>query len=504
MNPGSQFEPPTNPYRGPYEQPTMPPAPQPPRRRGRGRLIAAVAGAVVVVLVAGAAVLVLTGRLSPLPGGQPGGARSSAPVAKGKPAAPPTLDVCAMVPKTEAERLVPGAPATGDSRDAADSGTVTFTCSWVNRRISYNEFWRSRELDIRVEQHKGEGAKTGRAMAQSIYELDYGGAKYRETAKPESREDEKEYISPMREIQGVGEGAFAQYTWRRSGDLLWYSFGEAQARNGDMTVKIKFQASQQPKDAKMLSNEGTKSITEENALREVTQLLTHVVKGVSTWQAANPDVLARAKPKPTATPTPAPSQPSASPTVLAAFPVLCEKVSATALQLVPEGEKRARALEEGKEQQTECRWLNRELPLSGGGHKLRSALVTVHEFADRAGGPDQGAAKGMYAQKRGANQDLGFGGIFWGKMAEIKGLGDAAFHQYVTIKKGDIHSGTGTIVLRRGATVLVVDYSGVDVPKGATADSGDAKLVTEQEGRAGALKLARALADALAEQPTGS
>ncbi|MBB5082565.1 hypothetical protein [Nonomuraea endophytica] len=503
MNPGSQFEPPTNPYRGPFEQPTMPPAQLPPPRR-RGWIVALVAAVVVLVLGAGAvAALVLTGRAT-LPGVRPTAAKPTGVPSgsgSGKPAAPSALDVCAMVPPKEAERLVPGATVSGDSRDAPDSYTISFTCNWANRRISYNEFWRSREIDIRVEQHKGEGAKTGRSMAQSSYELDLSGAKYRETAKPELRKGEKEYISPMREIPGVGEGAFVQYTWRRSGDLLWYSFGEAQARNGDMTVKVKFQASQQPKDAQMLTNEGTKSINEENALREASALVGHVVKGMAAWQAANPNVLAQPKPKVSTSPT---ARPTLSPTPVAVFPPVCQKVAQVALELVPEGETRARDAEAGQERQSECRWLNKKIPMEGAGYKLRSAMITIHEFTNRAGAEDQGAARGLYARKRGANQEMGFGGITWSKITDVKDLGDSAFSQYVTFKKGLLHNGSGTVVLRVGAKVVLVDYAGVDVPEGAAPNSAKARLLADREAREGALKLARAFAAAMKEQPTGS
>ncbi|MFI6295497.1 hypothetical protein ACIBEJ_28155 [Nonomuraea sp. NPDC050790] len=503
MNPGSQFEPPTNPYRGPFEQPTMPPAQLPPPRR-RGWLVALIAAAVVVVLGAGAvAALVLTGRVA-LPGARPPAAQPTSPPSgsgTGKPAAPSALDVCAMVPGQEVERLVPGATVSGDSRDTPDSYTISFTCNWRNNRISFNEYWRSREIDVRVEQHKGEGAKTGRAMAQSSYELDLSSAKFRETAKPEPRKGEKEYISPMRELPGVGEGAFVQYTWRRSGNLLWYSYGEAQARSGDMTVKVKFQASQQPKDAGMLTNEGTQSINEDNALREVSGLVGHVVKGMAAWQAANPHVLAQPKPKVTTSPT---ARPTLSPTPVAAFPPVCEKVAQVALELVPEGETRAREAQAGQERQSECRWLNRKIPMEGAGYKLRSAMITVHEFTNRAGAEDQGAAKGMYAQRRGANQEMGFGGITWSEMTDVKGLGDGAFSQYVTFKKGLLHNGSGTVVMRVGAKVILVDYAGVDVPEGAAPNGAKARLLPDREAREGALKLARAFAAALKEQPIGS
>lgn len=496
MNPGSEYEPPTHPYRRPVVPFEPPPPPRPPRR---GWVLPVVAAVLVLLLGGGVAgaylwydrVLSSTREPAERPSASPG---RNVTAATG-------LDVCAMVPAQEAERLAPGATVAANSRDNADSYTISFTCNWLNNRIPYGEYWRSREIDVRVEQHKGNGNKTGRAMAQNAFDLDYQGAKFRETAKPAPEKGEKEYISPTKEIEGVGDGAFAQYTWRRSGDLLWYSYGVAQARVGDMTIEVKFQAGQQRKDARIMSNQGTQSINEENAIREVTGLVTHVAKGVGDWKGRNPDVLAQPRGEVTKSPV---AQPTPSATPLAAFPPLCRQVSGAATGLVPGGETRALGTEAGAGERFECRWLNRRIPLDGGGVKLRSAMVTVQLFANRAGGADHGAAKGAYAQKHGGNAEMSFGGIAWSEITDIEGLGDAAFSQYVAFKKGEVHNGAGAVVMRQGAKVITVDYAGVDVPEGATPNSAKARLLASGEARAGALALARAVSAALAKQPVGS
>jgi hypothetical protein len=510
VNPGSAFEPPTNPYRTPgrqFEQPTRPPGlpgpsgpPPPPAgpqgKRRRSWVLPVVAVAVVVLIAGGAGAYVVYGKVagSTPSAGKP--ARSTAP------AAAPALDVCSMLPKGEADRLVPQATVSKDSRDS--DYTLSFTCNWKNPRISYGEYWRSREIDVRVEQHRGDGAKTGRAMAQNSYEVDYGGGKYNETAKPTPEKGDKEYISPVKDLQGIGDAAFAQYVWRRSGSLLWYSYGEAHARVDDLTVKVKFQADQQRKDAKILNNETTQSVTEDNAIREAAAVLGHVAKGLAAWKAQHPNVLAQPDKAVTSTPT---VQATPSPTNLTVFPAACQGVTQVATQLVPSPTPRARGTEAGGDAQTECRWLNLDIPVGDGVKRIRSAMITTHRFTNRAGVADPPGALAFFASARGTRNSTAsssMGGISWSKVSDVPGLGEAAFSQYVRIRHGGTFAASGTVMVRQGATVVEVDYSGAERPKDEPANSAKVTLMPDKEARDGALSLTKAFLAELAGKPIGS
>ncbi|MEV4168930.1 hypothetical protein [Nonomuraea sp. NPDC049709] len=486
---------------GPPPGPPMPPPPRP----GRPAWVLPTLAAALVVLVAagGVGAYFLYGKIS--------GVTSPPPVQKSSPprqpqAAATAPDVCAMLPEDEADRLVPDATVARSSRDS--DYTVNFTCNWMNQRISFGEFWRSREIDVRVEQHKGEGAKTGRAMAQNSYEVEYRGGKFGETAKPSLDPDEKQYISPIKDVPGVGDGAFAQYTWRRDGKLLWYAYGTAHARVGDMTIEVKYQAGQQRKDAQILSNETTQAVTEANAIREVSGLVAHFAKGVAAWQAQHPNVLAKAEKSPSPSPTLSPSaRPTPSPTVLASFPADCAAVTATATRLVPEPTTRARGTEAGGDRQTECRWLNLDLSGGEGVTKIRSAMITVHRFTNRAGAVDEPAAKAYYVSEQGGDKftaDSSMGGITWGKLADVKGLGDQAYRQFVQTRQGVVSASSGTVLMRKGSVVVRVDYSGHQRPADEQTNSAKVELMSEKEAMAGALTLSRAYLEALAKQPAGS
>ncbi|MEO3803341.1 hypothetical protein [Nonomuraea sp. B1E8] len=531
MNPGSEHEPPTSPYQVPgrqFEPPDMPPGtprntppylppamspmpqvPPPQRPRRPAWLLPTLAAALVVLVAAGGvgAYFVygkVAGTSTP-PFAQPGDTTDDGPAqpAATSAAAATRPDVCAMLPKDEADRLVPDATIAKRSQDG--HYTVSFTCNWQNQRISYGEFWRSREIDVRIEQHKGEGAKTGRALAQNSYEVDYRGGKYGETATPSLKPGEKSYTSPVKDIQGVGDSAFAQYTWRRDGKLLWYSFGKAYARVGDMTIEVKYQASQQRKDAQILSNETTQSITEANAIREVSKLAGHFAKGVAAWQAKHPGVLARAESSeatvsPSATPTPSPS-------VLTVFPADCSAVTEAATKLVPKPTTRARGTTAGGDNQTECRWLNLDLPGGEGTKKIRSVLITVHRFTNRAGAVDAAAAKAYYVGEYGGDKstaDSSLEGITWGKLTEVDGLGEQAYQQYVETRRGEVSASSATVMIRKGAMVVRVDYSGHQRPEGEATNSSKVEFMPEKEAMAGALTLAKSYMATLTRQPKGS
>ncbi|MEQ4716431.1 hypothetical protein [Nonomuraea sp. B19D2] len=522
MNPGNEWEPPTDPSQPPGRQfgppnqppamppmppprpnqpPTLPPMPPPPPRRPAWLLPTLAAALVVVVAAGGVGVYVVVEKVSGA--AKPPTARSAAPSQSATTAAAGP-DVCAMLPEEEADRLVPDATVSKRSKDG--DYTVDFICNWKNDRISFGEFWRSREIDVRIEQHKGDGAKTGRAMAQNSYEVEYQGGKYRETAKPSLDPGDKEYISPMKDIPGVGEGAFAQYTWRRGGKLLWYSYGLAHARVGDVTIEVKFQAGQQRKDAQMLSSEGTQSITEENAIREVSGLVGHFAKGVAAWQKQHPNVLAQAEPS-QATTTPS-ARPTPSPTVLAEFPADCAAVTEVATRLVPQPTTRARGTEAGADAQTECRWLNLDLPGDGeGAKKIRSALITVHRFTNRAGTADETAAKSYYASEYSGDKHMAessMGGISWGKLTDVKGLGDQAYQQFIQNRHSEVSASTGTVLMRKGSVAVRIDYSGHQRPKDEPTNSPKVQFMPQKEAMDGVLALARAYMGQLAKQPAGS
>ncbi|TMR13244.1 hypothetical protein ETD86_31065 [Nonomuraea turkmeniaca] len=523
MNPGSEYQPPTTPYQvpgRPFEPqgppptvpsmqymppPGPPPGPPrgplpPPRSRRPAWLLPALAAALVVLVAAGGvgAFLVygkVSGTGAPAKTGEPSSSQAAAGVGKGP-------DVCAMLPKEEVDRLVPEATVAKSSRES--DATVTFTCNWVNRRISFGEFWRGREIDVRIEQWKGEGARTGRSIAQGSHEIDYGSAKYGETAKPTLDPGQKMYVSPVKDIPGVGEGAFAQYTWNRDGKLLWYAFGKAYARVGDMTIELRYQADQQRKDAQILSNETVQAITEENAIREVSGLIGHFAKGAAAWQAKNPGVLAQ--PEPSQSAPAASSTPTPSPSVLPSFPADCAALTETASRLVPEPATRARATTVGADNQTECRWLNRELPGGPGITKIRSALITVHRFTNRAGGVDEASAKGYYESEYGGDRNMAqssMAGITWGKVANVDGLGEQAYRQFIQTRRGEVSASSGTVLMRKGAVVVRVDYSGHQRPEGEPTNSPKVKFMTEKDAVAGALTLARAYMAELEKQPVG-
>lgn len=493
MNRGSDdFESPTNPYRLPnwrVEPPTRPavppPPPQPPPAPRRASwVLPAVVGTAAVVLVAGGTGGYLLYTNSPAPA-----KRASPPPT----AAPP--DPCAMVPDTEAERLAPGATVTRSSRDAEYN--VVWSCRWVNDRISYGEFWRSREIEVKVLQHKGERNKTGRSIAQRSQESDLRFFTYKATAKQTPEPGEKTYYSKVTELPGVGDGGFAQYTWSRSGTVHWYAFGEGRARVGDMTIEVKYQAGQQRKDAGVLTNKTARAVTEENAVREVKVLLGHMAKGVAGWQAEHPGVLAAVGSEATSSPTP---EPTPSPTVKSALPAWCRSVTPVAARLVPSPATRARETGTSAVGEDECRWLNLDIPADGGVTRLRSVLVTAHTFTNRAGGQDVSAAKGRFSSERGSAKSMAstsLGGYSWGRISDLKGLGDEAFTQYLKDVKNVVHSGGQTLVVRSGSRMFVIGFSGAERLDGEPTNSPKVTLMPEKESAAGALEVARAVLDAV-------
>ncbi|WP_344578187.1 hypothetical protein [Nonomuraea roseoviolacea] len=475
-------------------------APIPDRPKARRPWVMPVVAAGVALLLAGGAggAYLVYGRTS---AGQEPAAKASKPAT----GPVPGPDVCAMLPKETIDRLVPEAKVTGDSRST--DYTINFDCTWENLRISFGEYWRSRQIEVKVDQHRGDGAKTGRSMAQNSFEIDRGGAKYAETAKPTPTKGDKEYTSKVTDIQGIGDGAFAQYVWRRSGSVLWYSYGEAHARVGDMTIEVKYQADQRRKDAALLTNKTVQSITEDNAIREVTGLVGQIAKGVAAWKAQHPDVLAQPLKISTPTPTLPTAAPTPSPTKLAAMPADCVAAGKAATALVPDAETKATGSTTGADTQNECRWLNREIDAGGGVTKVRSVLITTHRFTNRAGAPDPGAAGTFYAGKRGGSKSMesfSTKEVTWDKLTDIKGMGDAAYRQYLSYRRGVVFAGSTTVMIRKGALVVAVDYAGQQHRGDEPTNSPKVRLMPKKEAEAGALKVARAYLAGLEGKPTGS
>lgn len=447
------------------EQPTAP-------RRRRTEWLAPVAAVIAIVLVVAAAgAYFLYGKAA--------SPRQAA-------LASSSLQVCGMIPEAESERLVPGGPAVGVSRE--NDNVVSFACDWLNNRISHGEYWRTREISVRVEQHRGEGARTGRALAENSFSIDYATSRLAQIAPPDP--GEKVYNSPIKDLPGIGDDAFAQYTWTRAGTTLWNSHGTGLARVDDMVIEVTFRASQKRKDNKFMTTDTTQSITEGNAIREVTGLLTHLAKGVAGWKAAHPGQLARtaAPVSPSASPTPSPSG-----TPLQALPPACQDLGDAVAVLVPDATTKAKTTGRGYD----CTWRNLNIP-DGQGHKrIRSVQVTVERFTDRAGGADVNAAIGYYTEQKGSavhQEDFEPGGISWDK---VKLIGKAGFSQHITFRTGAVHSGNTLLVLRRGATVLTIMYAGGRMPANSPTNGPDVKQMDAPEADAGALLVAKALLKAL-------
>ncbi|MBO3752881.1 hypothetical protein J5X84_43105 [Streptosporangiaceae bacterium NEAU-GS5] len=465
-----------------------------PSTRGGGRrwLIPAAAVVVLIVMVVAAVALVRTTA-----GKKPAAAN---PAANAE--APPVLDACALIDAATADRLVPRATITRGGRDQlSEFGERSWTCSWRNDKISFGEFLRSRSVELTVARHYNMGHNTAVKQARISYDGDLNQSRYTETAT-----DKEVYYSKVRTLSGVGDQAHAQYTWHRK-TLFPFAFGEAWSRAGDLTVEIKFQAGQQRKDAAILTGDTLQAVTEQNALREVSGLITTVVNGAVAWRGGHGAPAAttgsgalRAGVTPAASPTPTvgasggPS-PSPSPTPIP-LPDACVFVSARALALVPHAATKSTGTETGGTTTSTCRWLNTELPAGQGKRAIRSLFITMEYFTDRAGSPSSSVAHDAYVNKLSNSkqwQGSGFGGIFWGKVKFIKGLGAEAYQQYTSNKTQTVHAGTGSVVVRLGTMVVTIDFSGAQLPDKAPINSPKAVLIDSDE----ALTAARTVSDEL-------
>lgn len=455
MTSGSDDEPPTTPHRSPVK-------------------IVAVVAAVVVLLGGGAGAYILYGKTA---------TNGKAPAAK----AATTLDACAMVPQAEVDRLVPEATIKKDATD--NEFFVDFRCEWVNNLISYGDFYRERRIKVEIRQYVGEGAETGRAAAEEEYALNVKTARRGEHPAP--IKGEKTYYAPARELTGVGDTAFATYTWTRS-SWQWLSYSETQARVGDMLVTAYFSASQHRKDSGIMSNETSQSVTEDNAIRESSAVATHVAQALGAWKAENPGVLAQPYASATISPSATPS-----PTALAAVPPICQAGSAEAANLVPAVQPTAKGRQHNGDAYTECVWENKNIDGGGGVKQMRAVTVLADVFTNRAGAADPAAAKNHYRHLVDTSESVAntnaMGNIF-STVNEVKGLGEAAFFQYVTQKKnGSPIAGACVGAIRSGATVYYVEASGSDVPAGKPDLDPGVKPLGLEEACTGGLKVARAM-----------
>ncbi|MFF4776890.1 hypothetical protein ACFY05_28905 [Microtetraspora fusca] len=466
-----------------------------PRRR-RSKVVPAVAAATALV-AAGAATAFFVFR----EGDGDAAARPAGASSPRATLAPP--DACAMPRRATVERLVPKAKTDRDTRDhREDTGYITWVCTLRNDNFSFGEYVRSRSIELKLTRYEADGERTAVRVARDSYDAELTSGKY-----AEAHSTKEYYSSKVRPLSGVGEEAFARYTWARDAKSSnnKYSFGQAIGRVGDVVIEVKYQASQQRKDAPLLSMDGVQGVTEENALREVSGVMGEVAASVTAWRNGRGPASTPGDPGGTdaSGSTPAASPPadaSPSPTPIA-MPASCEQVSAVALRYVPQATQKATQTQDSASTSTDCIWLNREFP-AGAKSRMRNMVVTVQRFTNRVGAEDPNGAKNRFIDLRAEGRRLAGsgigGGLFWYTSTDIKGLGDAAFRQYRTNRTPTVHAGVGQVAVLYGSTVVTVDFFGADRPEGAPLNSPKSTLMGAKESLVGALAVARAMAQALA------
>ncbi|NJP23642.1 hypothetical protein FLW53_05375 [Microbispora sp. SCL1-1] len=461
----------------------MPTQPSAPARRG---WVLPVAAVVAVLVVAGGTFAFMTMRQTGTTTTKAGATTTAAATARNSATAAPvaaTADVCSMLDPDEAERLVPGATidsSTNDNRGDSLVSYVRYTCGWVNRNISYKDLIRSREITVNVSKYEAIGTTTAEKSARIQFDGEFKQYKYQET-----HSDKEHYYSPVQEYQGIGDQAAAQYQWTREGDKYWYSFGQGVGRVGDVVFQVKYEASQKKKEADFLSTESTQSITEENALREVKGLLGQLAKSVTAWRAGQP-LPYHARPKPSPTPSPSPTK--------IPLPRACVSLTTLAATLVPDTEGVAVRSKEGKSNVSQCQWWNEKLPLGGGKVRWRNLRVAIHTFWD-----EESARYYLIDQrsktKFTANSQIG--GIKWGKVEKLTGLGQEAFGQAIRQRTDTAQGNRYEIYALDGKNVIWVLLSGSDRPENTPINSADSVLMDPKEAATGAKSVAKALLDAL-------
>ncbi|WP_214107744.1 hypothetical protein [Acrocarpospora catenulata] len=443
----------------------------PPRKRP-GWLVPVLA-LVVVILVAGGTFVFMNSRTqgqTPVAatsqGGAPGTAEQPAPGGG-------NADVCAMLDPVEADRLVPRAKIdsrTSDNRDDTIVSYVRWTCTWANRDISYKDVTRSREIVINVARYEALGDTT----AEKAAKIQYNGEVNQYTYGGEHSTAERYYSKPTT-LTGIGEEAVAQYQWVREKDH-YYAFGTGMGRVGNVTFQVRFEASQQHKEADLFSTDTKQAITEDNALREVKGLLTQLAQSVTAWQQGKPNPFAdRARPSPSPSESPKP--------VRIELPPYCVAVNPLAAELAPDTKGAAGVTPEKNGKLTECQWWNDQLPIDGGKIRWRNLLVSVHEFNSAEN------ARYFLVDQRGKTKFTAgsrIGGIAWSKIVKLPGIGEDNFAQAIKQKTDTAYSSRYVIYALQGNRVVEVLLGGSDRPAGTPINSTDSVLMDLREARDGA------------------
>jgi len=466
--------------------PTPPPPPvwqyptQPSRPARRGWVLPVVTVTAVAAVAAGT-FLFLRGRgdegtAAPPPTAAP----STSPVATSS--AVPALDPCAMLDPDETERLVPNAEidsSTSDQRDDPLVSYVRYSCNWVNNNISFGEKRRKRRIELGITKYEAVGNTTAERFARNFFTGEL--RQYRYQAGISSQ---RHYYSQPQEYPGIGDEAAAQYQWAREGDQTRYAFGAGVSRVGDVIIQVKYEASQQDKEADLLSGETTQAVTEENALREVKNLLAQAAKAVKAWRDGQP-LPYRPRPKPSPSPSPSPSK--------IPMPEECTRLQSLAAKLVPGTEGVAVRWQEGKATVTGCQWWNDKLPADEGKVRWRNLRLDIWAF------PDPKAAHFHLVDKRaGAKVTAGsaIGGIRWSRLEKLE-MGDDGFGQHVRQQTATAYSNSYNVYVRSGRFVVWVILAGSDRPEGQPINSKESELMDPKEAESGAKAVAKELLKAL-------
>ncbi|WP_155338492.1 hypothetical protein [Acrocarpospora corrugata] len=427
---------------------------------------------VVVLLVAGGTFVFMqnqAGDTAPVAATSSG---SAAPSGSASAAASADADVCGMLNPVETERLVPQAEIdsrTSDNRADKIVSYVRWTCTWANRDISYRDVTRSREIVVNVARYEALGETTAEKAAKiqfngELSQYTYGG----------SHSTKERYYSKPTTFTGVGEEAIAQYQLVSEKDHH-YSFGQGMGRVGNITFQVRYEASQQHKEADLFSTDTKQSITEANAIREVKTLLTQLARSVDAWKQGKPvpfAAQARPSPTPTASPKPTPID----------LPPHCVALNQVAAELVPETKGEAVTGKDGKAEHLQCQWWNDKMPIADGKIRWRNLLVSVRNF------PDAESAKFFLIDKRGKTKFTAssrIGGIAWSKITKHPGIGEDNYGQAIKQKTDTAYSARYEIYALQGNHIVYVLFGGSDRPAETPINSTDSTLMDLREALAG-------------------
>ncbi|TKK78790.1 hypothetical protein FDA94_37020 [Herbidospora galbida] len=476
------------PNSGPWQGTTQPGWAQPPGPPTRNKWLWPLIAAVVVLVVAGGTFVFFqttggedTPQTAPPPkAGASPEASGAAPPAAGDDPKGTDFDVCAMLDPEQTERLVPAAKIDmrmSDERDGNLVSYVRWTCEWTNRNISFGEFNRQRQITVNVARYEAIGDTT----ADKAASIQFDGEK-RQYDYTASVSNEERYYSKPEVFTGIGQAAVAQYQWTREDDYR-YAFGTGMGRVGNITFDVKYEASQQHKEADVLTNDTKQSITEENAIREVKALLTQLAQSAEAWYAKKPLPFAgKARPSPTPTASPSP--------VKIALPPNCVAMNPTAAKLVPQTGGLAQSLTEGKAKLTECQWWNDAMPVEGGKVRWRNLRIGIREF------PNAEMARFYLVDERGKSRGTAgskIGGIQWSKIQKIPGLGTDNYGQAIRQQTETAYSGAYEVKVMQDKYVVTVLFGGADRPAGTEINNTGAVLMPLPEAAAGAKEMAKGL-----------